>query len=339
MLFRSRSGVNNANTYADYRTHLVKTYINEMRATIRSVGAIQPIVWNCNWHRMRNGHEDVFYAISESDAEVVSFCLYPGQDLLPQNYWNNPVDLSGTDFTNFLKDNYDNYNGYGWAKSLEFDSKAKVCYEFEQFFNQSSYLYPLMAQYLKSLGVQAAAMWTYNFGTAAPYAKGSHFLSLTCTPAKAASFVVAQEIFSNATLYTPYNINSPNEQTGSNFGLSKSRDLSMYVSSDKFYYTNSVTNWLPVTVSNKVSTIIGRGNSPVVQYNGTGIYKIKVSLDQLSISIEPNFSWLMNPSSGTGSGIVTQLDYNSENIISIVLDGWSSGNFTLYSVKDRKSVV
>ncbi len=328
----NRSGVNNALTYADYRTNIVKNYINDMRSVIRSTGAVQPVVWNCNWPNFRNGNEDVFSGISQSDAEVVSFCLYPGQDLVKSDYWNYPVDLSSTDYTAYLKSKYETYNGLGWAKSLEFDGKAKVCYEFEQFFNQNSYLYPLMAQYLRSLGVQAAGMWTYNFGRPATYRKGSHFLSLTCTPPKAASLEVAQEVFKNTPLYTVYNITSPNEQTKTNYALSKAKDISMFVSSDKFYYTGSVTNWLPFTVSNKVSKIVGRGNSPLVQYNGTGIYTIQSVNSELFVTLEPNFNWLMNPSSGTGTGMVTQLDYSTSNLISISLDGWGESNYSLFSI-------
>ncbi len=328
----NRSGVNNAITYADYRTYLVQNYINDLRSTIRSTSAVQPVVWCCNWYNMRIGNEDVFAGISQSDAEVVSFCLYPGQNLVGQDYWKNPVDLSSSDYTNYFKDNYNNYNGFGWAKSLEFDGKAKVCYEFEQFFNQSSYLYPLMAQYLRSFGVQAAAMWTYNFGTPAIYAKGSHLLSQTCTPAKAASFKVAHAVFDNTALYTVYNSTAPNEQTTTNYALSKAKDLSMYVSADKFFHTGSVTNWLPFTVSNKVTNISGRGNSPLVQYNGSGIYTIQIVNSELFITLEPNYTWLMNPSSGSGTGMVTQLDFTTSNQISISLDTWGAGNYTLHSI-------
>ena len=43
----------------------------------------------------------------------------------------------------------------------------------------------------RALGVQCASMWTYTMQEYAPYHCGSHFLSLTCTPKKAASFIVA----------------------------------------------------------------------------------------------------------------------------------------------------
>jgi len=338
----NRSGVNNANTYYDYRKQLVLNYINEMHTLIRAQGALQPVVWNCNWNGFRTGNEDVFEAIAQSDAEVVSFCNYPGQNLVPQDYWSHPVDLTASDYSSYFKNLSDTYNGYGWAKSFEFENKAKVVYEFEELFNQSSYLYPVMAQYYRSFGVQAATMWTYALGKSAPYINGSHFLSLTCTPAKAASFMVAHELFDNTPLYTVYNSTSTNEQTGTNFALSKSKDLSMFVTADKFYYSGDVTNWLPFTVSKKVKNIIGRGNSPLVSYNGTGDYTLKDINNELFITIEPNSIWLRLPwKNDTSNSLVTQLDYTTSNTMSITLDNWGSAVYTLLRINgtQREKVV
>ena len=44
----------------------------------------------------------------------------------------------------------------------EYAGKAKTVYEFETFFNQSAYFYPIQAQYFRALGVQCASMWTYS---------------------------------------------------------------------------------------------------------------------------------------------------------------------------------
>ena len=58
---------------------------------------------------------------------------------------------------------YINKDGYGWAISDDFIGKAKIVYEFETFFNQSAYIYPIQALYFRALGAQAANMWTYTF--------------------------------------------------------------------------------------------------------------------------------------------------------------------------------
>jgi hypothetical protein len=330
-----KSGVNNEASFSEYRKQFVLNYINDIYTTIRSTGAVQPIVWNCNWPNFRKGNEDIFTAVAHSKVEVVSFCCYPGQNLLSDNYWDNPKDLTESDYSNFFKNNYNDINGYGWALSSDFKDKAKVVYEYEAFFNQSSYIYPLMAQYFRALGVQVAAMWTYNLAKSAPYNSGSHFLSLTCTPAKAASFVVANDLFTSIPLYTPYNMTSPNEQIGENFALSKKKDVSMIVTKNKFYYTGDVSKWCPFIVSKKVKDIVGRGNSPLVLYNGTGVYFLNETNNELFLTIEPNSKWLIEPwRENSDKSLVTQLDYTTTDTMSIMLDKWEKGNFVLYSLKN-----
>lgn len=156
-------------------------------------------------------------------------CNYPGQDLVPQDYWSNPKDLTSQDYSGWFNQYFDDVNGYGWMTLPEYAGKAKTVYEFETFFNQSAYLYPIQAQYFRALGVQCASMWTYTMQEYAPYHCGSHFLSLTCTPKKAASFIVAGEIYKSTPLGQMYD-RLVNEQLGSNFAISKSRDVSIFSS-------------------------------------------------------------------------------------------------------------
>lgn len=155
-----------------------------MYDVIREAGAQQPVVWSHNWHRYRNGNPDIFKGALASKAEAVACCNYPGQDLVPQNYWSNPKDLTSQDYSGWFNQYFDDVNGYGWMTLPEYAGKAKTVYEFETFFNQSAYLYPIQAQYFRALGVQCASMWTYTMQEYAPYHCGSHFLSLTCTPKK-----------------------------------------------------------------------------------------------------------------------------------------------------------
>lgn len=328
----NRSSLNNLTTYADYRTQLVQNYINDMRSLIHNSGAPQPVVWNCNWNGMITGNNDVFQGIAQSDIDVVSFCCYPGQCLLPVDYWNHPQDLTTTDYSSFLSTNFTNYDGYGWTQSSAFKNKAKVVYEFEELYNQSSYLYPVMAQYFRSLGVQAATMWTYTFGKAAPYVNGSHFLNLSCTPAKSASFVVAHTLFDSTVLYTSFNLTLPNEQKGSNFFISKSKDLSVFTSVDQFYSSGPVSDTLKLIVSKKAVSIVGRGNTPIVKYNGSGDYIIRDINNELFLTVKPNYTWLREPWNSVGTGMVTKLDSSTLNTMSITLDNWGTAIYTFNSL-------
>ncbi|MFR6635497.1 MAG: hypothetical protein ACLUQ6_13115 [Alistipes onderdonkii] len=131
-----------------------------------------------------------------SKAEAVACCNYPGQDLVPQNYWSNPKDLTSPGLFGLVQPVFRRRE---WLRVDDAPrirrARQKTVYEFETFFNQSAYLYPIQAQYFRALGVRCASMWTYTMQEYAPYHCGSHFLSLTCTPKKAASFIVAGEIY------------------------------------------------------------------------------------------------------------------------------------------------
>ena len=121
-------------------------YINEIHDAIRKGGAVVPVIWSLNWHRFRNGHEDIFEAVAKSKVEAVAFCTYPGQSIAKKkgggNYESFSGDLSSYDFSEWFNQGYDQQSHYGWLKNEMFSDKAKVVYEFEGFYNQSSYIYP-----------------------------------------------------------------------------------------------------------------------------------------------------------------------------------------------------
>ena len=80
--------------YPTYRYELLRRYLDRMCATVRATGCPAPVVWNLNWPRMINGHEDVFQAAADSAVDGVSFCCYPGQSDVANPFWANPADLS-----------------------------------------------------------------------------------------------------------------------------------------------------------------------------------------------------------------------------------------------------
>lgn len=324
--------------YFKYREELVRDYINTFYKLIRETGAKQPVVWNLNWHRYMRGNEDVFRAAATADIEAVGMCNYPGQDMVGINYWNNPKDLTGTDFTNWFKTYYNDLTGYGWAISDIFKNKAKVVYEFETFFNQSAYLYPIQAQYFRTLGVQAAHMWTYTLSDYAQYSAGSHVMSVTSTPRKAASFIVANEIFKTTRRYQEYDVNSPNEQVRKNYAISKKRNLAIYSDSEKFYHSGDVIDWNPVSVNDEVNEVIGYGNSQFVEYGGSGLYFLKKKGGKLFLTILPDVVHLQNQWDSRLEGVITKLDYDAKNTMSINLKYWDKEPCSIFRLKDGEYI-
>ncbi len=320
--------------YASYRYDMVLNYINDMYDLIRGTGAVQPVVWNCNWNGMISGNEEIFDAIGASKVEVVSFCNYPGQSVCKRPYTKNPVDLSRYDFSSFLSDSYEKEDWYGWVLRPDFMKKAKVAYEFEIFYNQSGYLYPAQAELFRALGVQMASMWHYSMPRYAPYRNGSHHLSFTSTPHKAASYAIAGEVFRSLPLYKKYDTGSTTEKVARNYMYSYARDLSIFSSEDKYMYSGNVAaGELPKPVQG-ISRLLGYGSSPVVKYGGTGIYTLDISDSEIIVDIEPGTIQL-KPLWGKDFlvSLVTRLDYSTPHTFKLCMDGWEKDECVLYRIE------
>ena len=243
------------------------------------------------------------------------------------------LDLAEGYITRLALDEDGEVCGYGWTRLPEYDDRIKTVYEFETFFNQSAYLYPAMALYFRSLNVSSATMWTYTMQEYAPWHCGSHFLSMTCTPRKAASFMVAGEIFRHIPAGQEYS-RSTNEQTGTNYAISRSRDLSIWSDSEQLIYSGDITQWTPVGISPAVKKIAGVGSSPLVKYDGTGLYFVEDKGDELRITVNPDHTWTGEPWNSLQTGEVSRLDYDAVHEMSISLDAWPEGSYILYRIDD-----
>ena len=182
--------------FRTYRYELVRRVVDRLAKAIRGTGSRKPVVWNLNWPQMILEHEDVFQAVADSTVDAVSFCLLSGparraQSLLGPSHGPERQELSALS-ARVLHQVSRRCAGC-WASGLR--GKAKVTYEFETFYNQTSYLYPAMARLFRALGSQMAMMWQYTLSPAATYCGGSHYLNLEGSPQKALSFRIASRAF------------------------------------------------------------------------------------------------------------------------------------------------
>lgn len=325
--------------YSDYRRAMVKAYVDGMVDLVRSTGDRHPVCWGLNWHRFRRDNADIFAGISASKADVVAFCNYPGQDYVSQDYWNGKrYDMTERSFAPWFNEQYKSLNGYGWALTDEFASKAKVVYEFETFFNQSAYIYPIQALYFRALKAQAASMWTYTFNEIARYHGGSHFLNLRYTPSKAASFIVASHIFAT----TPMGgaITVEDEMKSQLWCISKSHDAAVYSDADYFCHSGSNDqSWTSLVPSPTVKHVCGVGSSPAASYSGSGVYFIDETQQGLSIILMPDISIEGDRFSGSDyKTVVTRLVEDKVNTLKIKVEKWASKAYTLYEMKDGAQV-
>lgn len=333
----------NGKHYARYRKERVLDYLNEMHDFIRSAGAQQPVSWGCNWHKMIVGREDVFAAIAESKMEAVSFCNYPGQDEAQKNaggdnYWDSSLDLTRHDYSDWFRKCYTNREWYGWMLEPRFSQKAKLVYEFETFYNQSAYLYPVQAEFLRAVGVQVATMWHYSFSEYAQYRSGSHVLNLNTTPRKAASFAVASGIFEETPLLQAYNLDSPAEKVTVDRMYSYEKDLSIFSSDNAYFYSGAVSDREVPKPRTGVKEIVGQGSSPIVDYGGNGVYSIDISDTLVGIFIAPDYKWIKPPWQ-RGEGLVTRLYDSVTHSFELKIEGLPVSRCELYRIEDGEKIL
>ena len=337
----AEKGVNDIDkNYFEYRKKRVLQYINEIHDAIRKGGAVVPVIWSLNWHRFRNGHEDIFEAVAKSKVEAVAFCTYPGQSIAKKkgggNYESFSGDLSSYDFSEWFNQGYGQQSHYGWLKNEMFSDKAKVVYEFEGFYNQSSYIYPALADFQRSLGAQAAAMWHYSMTDYAQYNGGSHVFNLKTTPAKAAAFAVASKIFQNTPILQNYHTESPINFQSKNFSYSFEKNTSIYTDDFYYIYSNDVLDNGKMIPSKSPKEIFGYGKSPFVNYEGTGTFQIKISEKEIIIHIQPDvvYNHSLSHRSKMKKHLITELKRQKKHAIKISVDGWESGKFTIFKLTE-----
>lgn len=306
-----------------WRYEVVKGYLTRLCATVRAAGARQPIFWNLNWPGYVWSHEDVFQATADSPVDGVSCCCYPGQAGLPQDYWNHPVDLSPTNFLPYLRACATDYGQLRWLLGRRFAGKAKAVYEFETFYNQSTYLYPAMARLFRGLGVQAALMWQYTLSPVAEYAGGSHYLNLRCTPRKAVSCALAGQLFATTPRGASYHATGDGLDFGD--GRTSFRDDSAVLLRDGVLRHTRSIDRLPVAAA-AVRELQGVGESPLASWGGSGSYHVRLGADQVDITLQPDLTWLRAPSSPGGRWPwqrLCTLDDANPHPFTLRLPGWA----------------
>lgn len=313
--------------FATYRYETVLRYLDRMRATVRNIGCPAPVVWNLNWPRMINSHEDIFQAAADSAVDAVSFCCYPGQSDVANPFWANPADLSGNNYLPYLQTCYRDYSYLRWILGKRFEKKAKVAYEFESMYNHSAHIYPAMARLFRSLGSQIAPMWQYTLSPIAEYRGGSHYLNAYCTPRKAVSFRIASRVFAATRRLAPFDLTAKTEMVGQNWAMSFDKDLSLWSSNDTFLNSDNI-DWNPIGEPNVPKTIAGYGNSPLVSYDGTGQYVLEFSKDQAELLILPDVSYtypIWQRRNFSAAQRLCELTTDVMHVFELHVEGWTTG--------------
>ena len=249
-------------------------YMDRVIDAIRDTG--------CNKITFYNLSQDfrVAPAIAQSKVQGSTFAWYP----------------TGLDAGHEVKG-----NGLLWVDRYEqmdnalINNKAKLVYEFDTPDKASGYMYPAMAREFRNGGVQFAAIFSYDMLRTAPRNLGwrTEFFNMVFTPSKAVSAVIASEVMRRSPRLKDYGYYPENNVFG-DFRVSYDERLAVQNSEDKFCYSNDCQD-VP-KAPEKLCHIVGCGSSPVVQYDGTGIYFLDRNDDKTwTIEVYPDIVPLKDP--------------------------------------------
>lgn len=253
-----------------------RDYINRMLSALRKAGNRKP----------------VFYNVSHNQQQIEAYYSTAIEGTTYQWY---PIGLVAghTRRGNFLP-YVDNYH-IPFSDVKGFANKARLVYEYDPADITYSYMHPATTRAFRTAGFQWITQFAYDPMDMA-WANTeyqTHFLNLAYTPQKAISMKIAAEVAYTVPRNHSYGT-YPNDTTFAGFRVSYRQDLSEMNTPKKFFYSNHTTT-VPVAAE-QLKSIVGYGNSPIVQYEGTGAYFIDQLEDGLwRLEIMPDAIQVSDP--------------------------------------------
>lgn len=288
------------------------SYINTMVDVIRNAGYKNPI----------------FYNVSERSAFIDDYLKANIQGCTFQWY---PTGLVRNKLLslNFLP-NVDQYS-IPFASKEAFQNKARIIYEFDPGDTNSATLFPAMARSFRQAKFQFAAQFAYDAIDLAfsNTEYQTHYLNLAYTPSKAISLKIANEVFHE--IESTDNFETyPKNTIFRNTQLNPEKNLAVYNSETKFFYTNS-TEISPKN-NKKLKHIAGIGNSALIKYSGTGAYFLdKVENGIWRLEVLPDVLWVNDPFEKASLKKTVAVLQESEQTMEINLPEFSS-NFKIQAI-------
>lgn len=149
--------------------------------------------------------------------------------------------------------------------------KSKIVYEFDSTQRYGGLQVPAMVREFVRGGCQFIAMFSYDMLRTASKNLGwdVQFTNMVYTPRKAVASMISAEIVRRWTPGAPNKYYPANNRFG-DFRLSYEENLALLNSEDMYYHSASVTD-CPKDITS-LRHIAGVGSSPMVKYEGNGIY-------------------------------------------------------------------
>lgn len=252
----------------------MKNYIDRLHGAIRSTG--------CKKLTFYNVSQDFGVApvIAESNIQGSTYAWYPSALNFGRSFEGNGLPLVAR---------------YDQMLNPLLSNKPKLVYEFDSSDMEGGYMLPAMVREFRRGGVQFAAIFSYDMLRTAPMNLGwqTHFLNMVYSPSKAVSGIIAAEVMRQIPLGKDFG-EYPDNNIFDNFRVNFDEQLSELNSDELFYYSNSTCTY-PKIIS-KLKHIVGVGSSPIVNYDGTGIYFLDKKTDNIwELEVYPDIMDLDDP--------------------------------------------
>jgi hypothetical protein len=307
----------------------VTAFANRMVAAMRATGYRKPIFYNIA------ENPDVAEAILDAKVDGLTFQWYPAGL------------VSGHTMQGNLLPYVDQYP-IPFRQDPRFQRRAKLIYEFESADIMQPVMYPFMARSFREAGFQWATQFAYD-PMAIAFANTeyqTHYLNLAYTPAKAISLLIAGKVFRRVGRGQRFG-RYPADSTFDAFRISYREGLSEMNTEEEFFYTSS-TQSIAKKIS-RLQRLAGVGNSPLVQYGGSGAY----FLDRLApgvwrLEVLPDAVAIRDPFEKTSlQKPVTQILWNTQPLRLLLPDlgpqytlrGLNEGNTTQAQATDGRLTV
>ena len=249
-------------------------YIDTLTDAVRSTGCDRLIFYNVSQDFR------IAEAIRKSKAQGVAFGWYP-------TGLNSGRELQG----NYLR----TVDAYDSMRVARLDGLPRIVYEFDSADLTVGYMLPAMARTFRSVGAQYVAMFSYDMLQTAARNLGwqTHYLNLVYTPRKAMSAIIAAEAMRRLPRLQDYGAYPRNTSFG-DFRVSYDDNSSQLVAADAFVYAGTTQTAPPHP--DRLTRIAGYGSSPVIQYEGEGVYFLdKVRDGVWRLEVYPDAVPVANP--------------------------------------------
>lgn len=239
-------------------------YINGMADAIKSTGCDKLLFYNVSqdWK--------VAPIVAASKVDGGTYAWYPGALDRYRTIPGNPL---------LCVDRYEQ------LADPAMKGKSKIVYEFDATQRTGGLQTAAMIREFVRGGCQFIAMFSYDMLRTAPKNLGwdVQFTNMVYTPRKAVASMIGHEMMRRWSARQPNDYYPANNKFG-DFRLSYDEDLVLLNSSDMYYYSGSSPD-APKNLS-ALRHIAGVGTSPMVEYDGNGIYFLDRSADGRSWTLD-----------------------------------------------------